>query len=271
MKDAQLDIIGVWSELKLEIIRQYAQAYSTIMAKHPLEHIYIDGFAGAGLHVSKTTGKQVEGSPAIALAVKPPFKEYHFIDLDGQRADQLRALAGKRTDVHVYADDCNYVLLHRVFPKTRYEDYRRALCLLDPYGISLDWKVVETAGKMKSVEIVLNFMVMDMNRNVLLNNPDQASDGQIARMTRFWGNNSWRQAAYRQCPTLFGEEDEKTGNDALAREYVVRLKDAAGFRFVPDPLPLRNSRGAVVYYLFFASQNQTGAKIASAIFKKYRT
>ena len=40
---------------------------------------------------------------------------------------------------------------------------RRALCLLDPYNINLKWEVIETAGKMGSVEVFLNFMIMDIN------------------------------------------------------------------------------------------------------------
>jgi hypothetical protein len=32
---------------------------------------------------------------------------------------------------------------------------------------------------------------------------------------------------------------------------------------------MRNRKNATVYYLFFASQNKTGAKIARAIMKKY--
>ena len=52
----KFDTIGVWSQLKLEIVRQYAQAYSTILAKQPrLTHVYIDAFAGAGLHRLKRT------------------------------------------------------------------------------------------------------------------------------------------------------------------------------------------------------------------------
>jgi hypothetical protein len=33
---------------------------------------------------------------------------------------------------------------------------------------------------------------------------------------------------------------------------------------------MRNTRGAVVYYLFFASPNRTGDKIVRDIFNKYR-
>src|SRR6266446_4692229 len=72
----KLDEIGYWSEIKLDIIREYAQAYSTILAaqENPrFHHVYIDAFAGAGVHLSKTTGAEVEGSPVIAVNTQPPF------------------------------------------------------------------------------------------------------------------------------------------------------------------------------------------------------
>ena len=49
------DQVGYWSEVKLDIIKEYATAYSIILSaqkKPALEHIYIDAFAGAGVHVS---------------------------------------------------------------------------------------------------------------------------------------------------------------------------------------------------------------------------
>ena len=36
-------------------------------------------------------------------------------------------------------------------------------------------------------------------------------------------------------------------------------------------MPMRNSKGAVVYYLYFASQNETGARIVKDIFDTYST
>jgi three-Cys-motif partner protein len=50
-----------------------------------------------------------------------------------------------------------------------------------------------------------------------------------------------------------------------------RLKTVAGFKYVPDPMPMRNSKGAVIYYLFFASPNRSGGKIVQDIFNKYRS
>jgi hypothetical protein len=49
-----------------------------------------------------------------------------------------------------------------------------------------------------------------------------------------------------------------------------RLKDVAGFTYVPEPAPMRNSKGAVVYYLFFAGHEATADKILRQILDKYR-
>ena len=76
-------------------------------------------------------------------------------------------------------------------------------------------------------------------------------------MSAFWGDDSWRQAAYRQELTLFGdEEDIKLGNEEVVAAFSDRLRSVAGFEFVPQPLLMRNSTNAVVYYLFFARHNQ---------------
>ena len=93
MDDVKLDEIGYWSEVKLDIIKKYAKAYSTIInaQRNIQRHLYIDGFAGAGVHISKQKKEHIPGSPLNALNVKPPFKEFHFIDLDGDKANLLRS------------------------------------------------------------------------------------------------------------------------------------------------------------------------------------
>jgi len=53
----KLDQIGIWSETKLEIIKKYAGAYTTVLSKQTTwckGYAYIDAFAGAGMHISKT-------------------------------------------------------------------------------------------------------------------------------------------------------------------------------------------------------------------------
>lgn len=273
MESFDYDEIGYWSEVKLDIVRKYATAYSQIMSKQAAirKHIYIDAFAGAGQHFSKRTGTFVAGSPLNALNVEPPFKEIHLIDLDGGKAEELRRLVGQRQDVFVYEADANRVLPQEVFPRCRYEDFNRALCLLDPYKLNVDWNVLQTAGKMGTIEVFYNFMIMDANMNVLLLNPDKVAADQAKRMDKVWGDRSWREAAYLRMQDMFGDTvDRKAGNDAVAEAFRKRLEEVAGFKFVPKPMPMRNRNSAVIYYLFFASPNETGASIVEDIFKTYR-
>jgi three-Cys-motif partner protein len=133
--------------------------------------VYIDAFAGTGYHLSKTTGEMVLGSPLNALHVRPPVREYHLIDLDGDKIDGLNQMIGKRPDVFLHKGNCNQVLLREVFPKVRRTDFRRGLCLLDPYKLSLNWEVVHEAGSMKSLDIFINFPIHDINRTVLHRHP----------------------------------------------------------------------------------------------------
>lgn len=269
----KIDEIGYWSEVKLDIIRDYAKEYSKILSaqeKPRLSHVYIDGFAGGGHHISRSTGKVVPGSPQNALEVKPSFKDYYLIDLNPHKVESLGDLAEGRPNVHVYKGDCNRILLEEVFPNVRWENYRRGLCLLDPYGLHLKWEVLLTAGSMRSIEIFLNFPVADMNRNVFWHDYDNVADSDLARMNAFWGDESWREAAYKQEPNLFDIETVRTDNETIAISFQERLRTVAGFDYVPNPIPMRNSQGATVYYLFFASQKPAAKKIVDYIFNKYR-
>jgi len=267
------DEIGYWSEIKLDVVRKYASAYSRIMTAQPAitKHIYIDGFAGPGRHIARRTGQFVPGSPLNALEVKPPFGEIHLIDLHRSRVAELKRQIGYRSDVFIYEADANHVLLDKVFPRCLYEDFNRALCLLDPYGLNVDWRVLQAAGEMGSVEIFYNFMIMDANMNVLWRNPDNVAPTQSERMDRVWGDDSWAEVAYVERPTLWGDTvGEKAPNEAIAEAFRKRLQHVAGFKYVPKPAPMINIRGAVIYYLFFASPNETGAHIVEDIFNTAR-
>lgn len=269
----RFDEIGYWSEIKLDIIKRYAAEYSKILSaqeKPKLSHVYIDAFAGAGVHLSKTSQELIPGSPLNALEVKPPFREFYFIDLNNKKADTLKKLVGDRSDVHIYSGDCNEILLKEVFPRVKYEQYRRGLCLLDPYGLHLNWEVIKIAGEMKTIDMFLNFPIMDMNRNTLWKNPERVDEGAVGRMSAFWGDDSWRHIAYTT-ERNFLDLPEKEDNETIAEGFRARLKKEAGFNYVPKPIPMRNLQGAVVYYLFFASQKLVAGNIIEHIFSKYRS
>ncbi|MFA5057779.1 MAG: three-Cys-motif partner protein TcmP, partial [Opitutaceae bacterium] len=164
--------------------------------------------------------------------------------------------------------------VEQILPRFSYETYRKALCLLDPYGLSLEWRTVEAAGRLKSIEVFINFPIMDINRNVKRQHIDQISNENLRRMDAFWGDRSWHESMYqpsRQMDLGLVEADmDKQSNDTLAEAYGVRLKEVAHFAHVPPPIPMRNAKGNTVYYLFFATPNKTAHKIVSEIFAKYR-
>ena len=56
--------------------------------------------------------------------------------------------------------------------------------------------MIETAGKMRSIDMFLNFPVADINRNVLWRHPEGVDAADLKRMNEFWGDDSWREIAY---------------------------------------------------------------------------
>jgi three-Cys-motif partner protein len=264
------DTIGFWSEIRLEIIREYASAYSRILTKNGFWHAYIDAFASSGQHLSRQSKEMVPGSPLNALSVSPPpFDQYHFIDLNSTKVEALRDIAGNRADVDVYEGDCNRVLLDEVFPLIPYSRYRRALCLLDPYGLHLNWRTIQAASATKNIEVFLNCPLLDINLNALKHDRARVAPRQAARMTAFWGDESWRDECYVESPTLFGTQVDKIDNHRLAEAFRRRLRTVGGFAHVPAPIPMRQSTNSTLYYLFFASHRPVAAKIVDDIFTKY--
>jgi three-Cys-motif partner protein len=129
--------------------------------------------------------------------------------------------------------------------------------------------VIAAGGKTRTIDLVLNFPVADMNRNAPWRDPTNVSALAKARMTAFWGDESWTQVAYTTKRGLFEEFPEKEDNETVANAFRKRLKDVAGFAHVTKPLPMRNSKGATVYYLFEASQKEVAVRIITDIFRKY--
>ena len=90
-------------------------------------------------------------------------------------------------------------------------------------------------------------------------------------MDAFWGDNSWRGIAYTKTENLFDLDwEEKADSYIIVEAFRERLRNVAGFTEVPEPMPMRNTMGGIVYYLFFASQKPVAKNIVQHIFRKYR-
>ena len=269
--DVDLDRLNPWSQIKHEIIEKYASAYTRILRtqRWAQRYVYIDAFAGAGVALDSEADVLTEAGALRALNVEPPFSEYHFIELDAGKAGILHQLARRRPSAQVHVADYRDVLPH-LLTRCRFEDFARGLCLLDPYGLSVDYALLTQIAAMKTVEIFFNFMLVSANRNVLWRAAHSVSPRRAAMMTQAWGDESWREAAYDRQPNLFGAETQfKASNDRVIAAYRERLRDA-GFAYVPEPVAMRNSVNAPIYYLFFCSPKAVAADIVDQIFRRYR-
>lgn len=255
-------------------MRGYGSAYSRIMSRQPgLAHYYIEAFAGPDFHAARPADRFVPGNPLNALLVTPPFRHHYFVDLDGGRIEALRPLVADRIDVTLRDVDGSGALLRDILPRVRHEEYRRALCVLDPCGLGLDWDVVERAGRLRTLDLFLCLPVADGNGDPLWTRAPRLPAAERERMSRFWGDESWRDIADRPVVrdgAAGKAAREKTAHDAVVHAFRRRLREEAGFANVPDPLPLTNAANAVAGYLFFASAGNTANDIIRDIFTRYR-
>jgi three-Cys-motif partner protein len=273
------EAIGLWTEIKLHIIREYAAAYTTILKEQSWcrSYAYIDAFAGGGEFVAKEDQERlIPGSPMNALNVPNKFTEYHFIDIEHSKIDRLKALTSERPEkklIHFYVGDANQVLRKKILPKFPYSSFKRALCILDPYGVDIEWATIASLAPIKTMDVFINFPLMDINRNAALKKLETADPQQGARLTKIWGDETWKELAYVEQTQLFDAPvliKKIRGNEVLKQGFQERLKHKAGFSCVPEPILMHNTIGGSLYFLFFASQKQVAQNIAQHIFENYK-
>jgi three-Cys-motif partner protein len=273
LANVKLDEIGVWSEIKIAILREYACVFTRILKAETWCKgcCYIDAFAGAGMHISKTTGEMVPGSPLNALFVEPKFDRIVLIDLDTEKVESLKAVCGNDKRVEIEPGDCNEIILNKIVPSLPYSSYWRGLCVLDPYGIHgkiLRWQTIKELAELRTVDIFLNFPLMDINRNTLRKRLANADDADVAAFTEFCGTEDWKKEMYQK--DLFGDPVKSGNNRTLAEWFRKRIKAVCGFKFVPEPILMKNSKGGKLYFLYFASHQSVAHKVILDIFNKYR-
>ncbi len=126
------DIIGRWSEEKLELLTKYLKAYSDIMNKQKQEwlraYYYIDAFAGSVQPKAKDEERYIDGSPLRALRTQPRFDGYWFIDVSQQRIERLERLREEFNyySIRIRQGDCNEILRNEVIPQITWSSKQRA-------------------------------------------------------------------------------------------------------------------------------------------------
>ena len=218
-----------------------------------------------------------EGSPARALKVNSTVRRFYLYRPEC-RQNRISPASNAPTEAtsNIFTGDCKRAFDLRCPAEDSDTSFTPGLlCLLDPYGMHLDWQVIQMAGRSRAIDMFLTFQSWTSTERVSLEIlRRKASSKIIERMNRFWGDESWRNIAYVESGqyNLLGDPPRplKQDNETIAEAFRERLREVAGFAYVPEPSPMKNRNNAILYYLFFAAANKTADKIIRDIFAKYR-
>jgi three-Cys-motif partner protein len=279
---------GDWTREKLERVRKYLHAYTTIF--HGNERAayfttyFVDAFAGTGDRkdssipsLSETPLLDIEfdpefidlqkGSSRIALEVEPAFDRYLFIEHSKKRVAELEKLKelylSRASCIGIEQGDANTVL-KKWCQQTDWRRFR-AVVFLDPYGMQVEWSTIEALARTKAVDLWILFPIgMAVNRLVMNRQPPPENWGKA--LTRTFGEDAWRQRFYQKTTqlSLFGEEERETkiADFAEIEAYFLERLGSIFEKVASNPLLLCNSKGTPIYLLCFAAGNKTGAPTA---------
>ncbi len=288
---------GSWTEQKLNAFEKYVNAYLTIMNanrdKYGWKLVYFDGFAGSGTR-GDSNNQQCEstldlyldlgitpeeltpyrGAAERVLGIKQRgFDYYYFIDKDkdanAKLKDKLKRMYEDRK-LEFRPTDANGEVKNMALFLQKNQNYK-ALVLLDPFGMQLDWDTIKNLENSSTDLWILIPTGMIVNR--LLDHKGELKYNE--KLISFFGKDEdfLRDYFYKKRTelSLFGESTiiEKVRNpiQKIAELYIQQLQTV--FKYVtPKPLVLYNSRNTPIFHFAFASNNQTAMKIAHEIINK---
>lgn len=276
---------GHWTRLKLAILKDYLQFYTTALKGQPFTLHYVDAFAGTGKQDLKLLGassgmipdEDLKGSVSHALETEPGFHYYHFNDLNSEHCAVLEELKAAYPDknVAITRKDANTFVQH-FCEKLRRND--RAVIFLDPYGAKVDWDTLVRVTETEKVDLWLLFPLSALLRMT-------PTDGSRVRpewknrISRLLGTKEWMDALYKPkelppTPDLFGDPaaaDQLERLNVEELELFVTTKLKKIFADVMHPVTLR-SNGSPLFSFYFAVSNPRAVtlarKVAESILKK---
>lgn len=273
---------GSWTEEKLSALDKYLSAYTQIFTSNPAAQYYsthyVDAFAGTGYmqrpeisassllpELSEGADEYAKGSAVRALEVEPPFDHYLFIERIPSRAAELLELKSRFSNrarlVEVKQGDAR-VILEQWCASVDW-GRNRAVLFLDPFGMDVDWPLLELIAKTRAIDLWYLFPLFAVNR--LLVREQEPPESWANRLTATFGTALWREKFYsvtEAYPLLRGIEDTtkvtKIAKVDTIKDFLIdRLHSI--FVAVSEPLVLENSKNCPLYLLLFAAGNKKGA------------
>ena len=268
---------GKWTKEKLDILEKYLNAYTTALKGEHFRLIYMDAFAGSGKIWLTDDGDNlsdinnfVKGSAERALSIKnKPFDQLIFIEKNTHRCAELESLCAKHTgrDIKIENSEANSFLSNL---RTDW-NHSRGVLFIDPYATQVEWSTIEIVAGFNSLDTWILFPVSAIARMLPRSRkPDDISDALVHRLTKVYGDDSWRQL-YERNPQddMFGQvnHERDAGVDGLIKIYKEKLSSLFGTRYLDKTRALKNSRNSILFEFMFCAGHPNGAGPAKRIAK----
>lgn len=256
---------GSWVAEKLDYLKRYIAIFENSMYTQPWRRRnYIDLFSGPGKCIVPETQDVYLGSPLLALTTEHPFTDYFFVDLDQNNVDALqKRISASPLESHVWhtVGDANQKVVEvveQILAADRiYLPGMRSclnLAFLDPAGIDLHWKTVVALAKPYSMDLVIYYPQMGLERNM----PKLYQTMEGNKIDLFFGSTEWRQIFIEWRSKEVGLHRhlmDHYKNNLLKLGYKDALRDDE----VGDEPLIRNAgKNAPLYRLLFASKHPLG-------------
>jgi three-Cys-motif partner protein len=263
---------GIWTQSKLDLLRDYLDAFTTTTKNKSEERIYLDLFGGEPENVDRTTLNPIDGSARIALdTANPPFTRLRFFELPPNAARLLATLGQEYPgrDVRVYEGDCNETIRQAL------DELRQAgvawaptFAFIDPNGPDCHWATLQALAEHKGanaktkVEIWMLFPVPLFQR--MLPKTGTVRQGDDERITAMYGTPEWH-------AILAAKLDGDISAIEAREEYVNlmrwRLEKVLGYEWTHSLL-VKNESNRPIYFMIFATDSDPGKKIMRDLYEK---
>lgn len=264
---------GSWTELKLDLVASYLEAYSTALKNQGFGKIYVDAFAGTGYRemigeenetpallqeAEEEAARIFDGSARLSLRVSHPFDRYVFIEKSPKRMKELRSIQSgyPHLALEFLADDAN----HAIPELCRTIDWRknRAVLFLDPYGMAVDWDTMKAIAQTEAIDVWILFPVgIGVNR-LLRQRLEDIPVSWRKKLDRLFGTADWQSAFYKSDPQGVLPAFEDAGVckvsqpiRTITKFYQERLATIFP-KVAPEPRCLCNSKNSPMFILTFA-------------------
>ena len=256
---------GTWTAEKPTYLRKYAEGFMKAMAPKRAQGlwnklVYIDPLCGSGKCIAES--HEFDGSPLIALGIRPGFDHLYLSDKSSHNISALkkRISESDRPRVSCAVGNCNTLVdeVIRNFPERSL-----GLAFIDPEGFEVDFAVLRDLASRPMDVLYLFPSMIGVKRN--LRQSYVQTDGRLDAVL----GPEWRNVpAARIAMGKTVSDNELSNVDRSLIHYLRQQVAALGLVHQDDNPPLlRNEQNAPMYHLLFFSKNAAALKIWKGIKK----